>query len=295
MWKGFPHWQQGWRIAVCFFPALWRISLLPVFLLKNRVFQCCLHCRQWMCLNCWLQLMLEAVVQKLRPVCVLPLPQLTARHLQASWQPRLSPSSRLRHAEALEWVRNGREEGSCASPERGGSRCRLQHTYWARLGALCLGMFTSPLAAAWTACLRVDKRHRERDCTANRKVTENVTFLSFSEAKTNPFLPCSPSSLGSALKTPGCQFSPSVHIYHEGAVALSCFQLLARDPSHSPHPELKTLALWIKGALYTLWELSEVDFASHNNPGTSRLLGMLFFLFLSLFPGCFIALRVCIY
>lgn len=83
----------------------------------------------------------------------------------------------------------------------------------------------------------------KRDCTANRKVTENVTFLSFSEAKTNPFLPCSPSSLGSALKTPGCQFSPSVHIYHEGAVALSCFQLLARDPSHSPHPELKTLAL----------------------------------------------------
>lgn len=60
-------------------------------------------------------------------------------------------------------------------------------------------------------------------------------------------------------------------------------------------PKLKTLALWIKGALYTLWELWEVDFSSHNNPGTSRLLGMLFFLFLPLLPGCFIALRVCVY
>lgn len=49
-------------------------------------------------------------------------------------------------------------------------------------------------------CLRVDERHRERDCSENRKVTKNVTFPSFSEAKMNPFLPRSPELTGVSVK-----------------------------------------------------------------------------------------------
>lgn len=67
----FPSLAAGMKESSLLLPSTSKEKLLPILLLKNRVFQCCLHCRQWMCLNCWLQFMLEAVVQKLRPVCVL--------------------------------------------------------------------------------------------------------------------------------------------------------------------------------------------------------------------------------
>lgn len=156
MWKGFPPWQQGWRIEVCFFPALWRIKTAACPLASEQGIPCCLHCRQWMCWNCWLQFMLEDVIQKSRPVCVLsPTPadsQAPSSFLATRGSLPFSPLSFLILISALECLLNGREEGICSIlPEPCWSCCHLLQTYWARLSVLLLGKSAPPVAVTRTA------------------------------------------------------------------------------------------------------------------------------------------------
>lgn len=184
MWKGFPPWQQGWRIEVCFFPALWRIKTAACPLASEQGIPCCLHCRQWMCWNCWLQFMLEDVIQKSRPVCVLsPTPadsQAPSSFLATRGSLPFSPLSFLILISALECLLNGREEGICSTlPEPCWSCCHLLQTYWARLRACCRwGSLHLPWLSRGLPLFADGHMARGRSlCLENRKMTENAMFL----------------------------------------------------------------------------------------------------------------------
>lgn len=175
MWKGFPHWQRGGRIEVCFFPALEGYDCCLSLLLKNRVSQRCVRCRQWSCWNCWLQFELEGVIQKSRPVCVVPLAQLRARHLKASCNPRLPsffsfvPSQTCSCLGVFtEWRSGG---SSSPLPERCRSSSRLLRTCRARQRARCCCWASLPLPCGLPGCPGGPATRGRRLCAGSRRMT----------------------------------------------------------------------------------------------------------------------------
>lgn len=61
-------------------------------------------------------------------------------------------------------------------------------------------MFTSPLAAAWTACLRVDKRHREKRLHGKQEGDRKRNLPVFLRSQNESFPPLFPELTGVSIK-----------------------------------------------------------------------------------------------